>query len=131
MAEISDIMMSVIRKDVIMNQKENLYQTIAENIRKGRKRLCISQAGLAELAEISVDTVKSVEQGRRTMSLDTYLRLVQALETTPFTLMNKEKPEEYMERFLVLVNGRKKNEIEFALYTVEQLLKGQDRYLKG
>ena len=60
-----------------------LYQTIACNIRKRRKQLRYSQAKLAEKADISVDTIKSIESGRRTMNLDTYLKIVEALETTP------------------------------------------------
>lgn len=114
-----------------MSNMENLYVIIAGNIRKERKKLHISQARLAERADISIDTVKSVEKGRRAMSLDTYLRIVQALETTPVALMNNEQPEEYMERFFFLMAGRNKREIEFVLHMVEHLLKGQDCYLKG
>ena len=38
-----------------------LYTTIARNIRKLRKKNYMSQAQLAERAEVSVDTIKSVE----------------------------------------------------------------------
>ena len=76
-----------------MSNEENIYSIIAGNIRRERKRLCLSQARLAERADISIDTIKSVERGKRAMSLDTYLRIVQALETTPLALMNKEQSE--------------------------------------
>lgn len=114
-----------------MSNGEKLYEIIAENIRKERKRLCISQAELAERADLSVDTIKSVENGRRAMSLDTYLSIVQALETTPLALMSREQPEQYIERFAFLMNRCDEREIEFALHMVEQLLKGQDDYLRG
>ena len=55
-----------------MDIRKNLYGTIAGNIKKERKRLSISQVQLAEKADVSVDTIKSVENGRRAMSLDTY-----------------------------------------------------------
>ncbi len=42
----------------------------------------MSQAQLAEKADVSVDTVKSIESGRSSMSLCTFLRIVEALETT-------------------------------------------------
>lgn len=113
-----------------MSNEENLYEIIAGNIKKERKRLCISQAELAERADVSVDTVKSVENGRRAMSLDTYLKMVQALETTPLALMSRVQPRQYIERFVFMMNRRNEREIEFALYMVEQLLKGQDSYLK-
>lgn len=90
----------------------------------------MSQAELAERAELSIDTVKSVEQGRRAMSLDTYLRIVKALETTPVALMNDKQPEKYMERFFFLVAGRSEREIEFVLHMVEHLLEEQDCCLK-
>lgn len=88
-----------------MSNEENIYSIIAGNIRRERKRLCLSQARLAERADISIDTIKSVERGKRAMSLDTYLRIVQALETTPLALMNKEQSEGYIERFFVLVHN--------------------------
>ncbi len=107
-----------------------LYALIAENIRRERKRQRISQAVLAEMADISVDTVRNVESGRKAMNLSTYLRIVQALETTPMALMHEEQRDEYMERFLFLMAGRGESEIEFALHMVEHLLKGRDRYLE-
>lgn len=108
----------------------NLYAIIARNIRNERKKLCISQASLAERADISVDTVKNVESGRRAMSLDTYLRIAQALEVTPIALMHEVQRGEYLERFFSLMAGRDEDEIEFVLHMVEHLLKGRDRYLK-
>lgn len=113
-----------------MSSGENLYEMIADNIRRERKRLSITQTELAERADVSVDTVKSVENGRRAMSLDTYLRIVQALETTPLALMSREQSKQYIERFVFMINRCDEREIEFALHMVEQLLKGQDSYLK-
>ncbi len=117
-------------KIVLCDNLDSLYAVIAGNIKRERKKLCISQAELAERADISIDTVKSVESGRREMSLNTFLRIVQALETTPMTLMNGQQYEEYMERFLFLIAGRDESEIEFVLHVVEHLLMGPDCYLK-
>lgn len=117
------------QKGQSMDNRENLYRMIAGNIRKERERLHITQAELAEKADISVDTVKGIEHGRRSMSLDTYLGIVQALETTPAALMSREQPEKFIERFSFMVGQRSKGEVEFVLHMVEQLLKGQDCYL--
>lgn len=114
-----------------MYNRENLYKMIANNIRRERERLHITQAELAGRADLSVDTVKSIEQGRRLMSLDTYLGIVQALETSPYALMNRGHTEQYIERFSFMVDHRSKNEIEFILHMVEQLLNGRDYYLNG
>lgn len=104
--------------------------TIARNIKNKRKKLHISQAELAERADLSIDTIKGVENGRRAMSLDTYLRIVKALGTTPMALMNNEQPEKYMERFFFLVAGRGEREIEFVLHMVEHLLNERDCFLQ-
>lgn len=112
-----------------MDNRKDLYKMIAGNIRKERERLQITQAELAERADISVDTVRSIEYGRRAMTLDTYLGIVQALETSPYALMSREQSEKYMERFNFMVKQRSEGEIEFVLHMVEQLLKGQDCYL--
>lgn len=113
------------------NQKENLYENIAGNIRKERKRLHISQFQLAEKADVSLDTIKSVESGRRTMSLDTYIRIVRALGASPVSLMYEDKRCNYVERFLFLTVERSNGEVEFVLHMVEELLKGHDSYLRG
>ncbi|MEY8517339.1 hypothetical protein AALC25_10515 [Lachnospiraceae bacterium 29-84] len=64
------------------------------------------------------------------MSLDTYLRIVQALEITPMALMNQiERPEGYMEYFFFLVERCNKSEIEIVLDIVERILKGKGSYL--
>jgi len=52
-----------------MENRGQIYEIIADNIRKERRRLGMTQAELAERADISLDTIKSVENGRRAMSL--------------------------------------------------------------
>ena len=106
------------QKGQSMDNRKNLYRMIAGNIRKERERLHITQAELAEKADISVDTVKGIEHGRRSMSLDTYLGIVQALETTPAALMSRDQPEKYTERFNFMVGQRSKGEVEFVLHMV-------------
>ncbi|MFQ7335752.1 MAG: helix-turn-helix domain-containing protein [Roseburia faecis] len=81
------------KDDGAMGKREHIYEIIAENIRKERRRLGITQAELAERADVSLDTIKSVENGRRAMSLDTYLNIVHALESSPMVLMSQQHPE--------------------------------------
>ena len=87
-----------------MGKREHIYEIIAENIRKERRRLGITQAELAERADVSLDTIKSVENGRRAMSLDTYLNIVHALESSPMVLMSQQHPEKHIERFAFMMN---------------------------
>ena len=118
------------RKGNIGRMEQVLYQTIACNIRERRKQLCYSQAKLAEKAEVSVDTIKSIESGRRTMNLDTYLKIVKALETTPLGLIKDSAPEEWVDRLLFMTANFSSREMNFVLHMVEQLLKGYEDYLK-
>lgn len=80
-----------------MGKREHIYEIIAENIRKERRRLGITQAELAERADVSLDTIKSVENGRRAMSLDTYLNIVHSSQNIwrmkQFYETYKDKPE--------------------------------------
>lgn len=62
-----------------MGNSEHIYEIIAGNIRKERRRLGMTREKLTEMVDISLDTIKSMENGRRAMSLDTYLNIVHAL----------------------------------------------------
>ncbi|NCB93402.1 MAG: XRE family transcriptional regulator [Clostridia bacterium] len=114
-----------------MKTMDNIYEIIADNIRLERKRLGITQAQLAEEADLSIDTIKSVESGRRAMTLDTYLKLVRALDTTPFSfIVDMKDGKHHIEQFMFMTRERSSKEVEFVLHMVEQILKGQDSYLK-
>ncbi len=89
----------------------------------------MSQAQLAEKADVSVDTVKSIESGRRSMSLCTFLRIVEALETTPVDLMTKEQSDKYIDRLLFIMENCDTRQRKFVLYMVERLIKGQELFL--
>ena len=115
--------------DIISCSFQGRYEIIAENIRKERRRLGITQAELAERADVSLDTIKSIENGRRAMSLDTYLNIVHALESSPMVLMSQQHPEKHIERFAFMMNRCDEREIEFALHMIEQILRGQEDYL--
>lgn len=108
------------QKGQAMENRKNLYMVVADNIRRERRRLRLTQMELADRADISVDTVKSIERGRRSMSLDTYLGIVQALETSPSALVNGKEPGKYMERFRYIIDQRSDSEIEFVLHMLEQ-----------
>ena len=82
-----------------MGKGEHIYEIIAENIRKERR------------------------------SLDTYLNIVHALESSPMVLMSQQHPEKHIERFAFMMNRCDEREIEFALHMIEQILRGQEDYL--
>lgn len=81
------------------------------------------------LQRISEKNEEGLENGRRAMSLDTYLNIVHALESSPMVLMSQQHPEKHIERFAFMMNRCDEREIEFALHMIEQILRGQEDYL--
>lgn len=53
---------------------------IANNVRLYRKQRNLTQLELAEKADLSVDSIKRVERGIRTMSLENFMRIADALD---------------------------------------------------
>ena len=70
--------------------KDNEY-VIADNVRFYRKKANLTQAELAERAELSLDSIKRVEAGKRTMSLENFLRLSDALGIPLTFLLYRQK----------------------------------------
>ena len=117
------------RGDLPMGQEYLPGDTPQQRLQDLMKEYKITQAELAERADVSLDTIKSVENGRRAMSLDTYLNIVHALESSPMVLMSQQHPEKHIERFAFMMNRCDEREIEFALHMIEQILRGQEDYL--
>ena len=68
-------------------KSEQLRVFLSANIKARRKALSISQEKLAELADVSIQTIKGIE-GRRTWVSDTMLeKLAQALGVSAFQLL--------------------------------------------
>lgn len=55
------------------------YTRLGERIRQERKKLNLTQAGLAEYIDISNTYMGAIERGERSLTLDTLVRLVNRL----------------------------------------------------
>ena len=85
---------------------------IADNVRLCRKQRNLTQLELAERADLSVDSIKRIESGISSMSLDDFLRL---LDTPPSFLLYEQVdkiPE--VERIQCILKGR--SECQFVTY---------------
>lgn len=51
---------------------KDIKYIIADNVKLYRKRKNLTQLDLAERSELSLDSIKRVERGQRTMSLDNF-----------------------------------------------------------
>ncbi len=73
-----------------------IKHTIATNLRERREFLRMTQAKLAEQAQVSVELVSRIERGRCLPSVPTLVAFSRALETTPDRLLGlqpKDTPE--------------------------------------
>ncbi len=76
-------------------EEEKLLINISTNLRNTRNATKMSQEELAELADISVDTISNIERRKFLPSLLTLVKLCNALNVTPNdilrdTLYNKD-----------------------------------------
>jgi len=63
----------------IRRKSQTARLRLASNMRAARKRLSISQEGLAEMAELHRTYVGGIERGERNVSIDNIERLATAL----------------------------------------------------
>ena len=59
------------------------YRKIGENLAKRRKELKLKQYEVCERADINYKYLSNIETARSIPSLEVFIRLCQALETTP------------------------------------------------
>ena len=67
--------------------KEQLQRIIGNNIKLTRNNQGYTQEGLAERAEISVEHIKQVERGQKMLSVESLLRVAEALQVSVDSLV--------------------------------------------
>lgn len=109
--------------------REQKY-VIAENIKKYRKKIGVTQMELAEKADLSIETIKCIETSKRTMSLDSFLRISHVLKVSPVILISEEiETIPYIERFELLIGDKSVQEIEYLLDILEHMAISMGKYL--
>lgn len=66
------------------------YPALGQSIRMYRKKLRLTQEQLAEQAGVSASFLGHIERGSRIASMETFVRLCQALKVTPNDLLLAE-----------------------------------------
>lgn len=66
----------------------NYFKELAKNMRIERARLNISQLKLAEMADVSLDTINMIERGVGNPKLCTVISIAKALNVDLNTLIN-------------------------------------------
>ena len=98
---------------------------IGERIRKRRQELRWSQEKLAEMADISLNTVSRVEGGQSDMSIEIFRRLAQALGLSASELLGDMKDSERegrTQRLLYRVQHLEQKDREVVFRTLDALI---------
>ena len=74
---------------------QELRQTLSLNIKRQRKLLSLTQEKLAELSELSAQTINDIEGCRTWVSDKTLVKISEVLQTTPSNLL---LPQETMDK---------------------------------
>jgi len=109
---------------------KDIKYIIADNVKIYRKKQNLTQFELAEKAELSVDSIKRIEQGSRSMSLENFMRIADAL-AVPLSYFMYEDLNQIptTERILDVLNNRSGKQQEYLLHMLEELSFGLDRLL--
>lgn len=109
---------------------KDIRYIIADNVKLYRKKENLTQAELAERAELSLDSIKRIEGGKRTMSLENFLRLSDALHVPlSFFLYDQADIMPEAERIHCILEGKSESQKEFLLHMLQEMAEGMDRLL--
>ena len=109
---------------------ENIRYIIADNVRLYRKQRNLTQLELAERAELSVDSIKRVERGSKTMSLENFMRIADALDVPVYYLLYESLNKIPMtERIQNVLNDKSEKQQEYLVHIFEELAYGLDKLM--
>ena len=103
---------------------QGLMET-GERIRKRRQTLRWSQEKLAEMADVSLNTVSRIEGGQSDMSIEVFRRLAQALGTSASELVGDMEVMEgdgHIQRMSARVRRLQQKDREVVFRTVDALV---------
>lgn len=67
------------------------YGSVGQRIKKYRREQGLTQQTLAEMCDLSVNFISTVECGKKMPSLDTFLKIAKALEVSADMLLEDER----------------------------------------
>lgn len=109
---------------------KDIKYIIADNVKLYRKKKNLTQFELAEKAELSVDSIKRIEHGSRTMSLENFMRIADAL-AVPLSYLMYENLNQIpiTERILNILNNKNGKQQEYLVHILEEMSVGLDKLL--
>lgn len=109
---------------------KDIKYIIADNVKLYRKRQNLTQFELAEKAELSVDSIKRIEHGSRTMSLENFIRIADALDVPLSYLMYENLNQiPITERIMNILDNKSGKQQDYLLHMLEEMSFSLDRLL--
>ncbi len=109
---------------------KDIKYIIADNVKLYQKKQNLTQFELAEKAELSVDSIKRIEHGSRTISLENFMRIVDALAVSLSYLLYENLNEiPITERILNILNSKSVNQQEYLVHMLEEMSLGLDKLI--
>lgn len=111
---------------------KDIRLTIVDNVKIFRKRNNLTQMDLAEKADISIDTIKRIENARTGISLENTIRITNVLDI-PLSYLAYENSSDIkdkdIEEMIYIMNGRTDKEKAYLLHMLKQMIIGMDRII--
>ena len=112
-----------------MKMKDIKY-IIADNMRLYRKQRNFTQLELAERADISIDSIKRVERGSRTISLENFMRIADALDVpVSYLLYESLNKISITDRIQSVINNKNEKQQEYLVHILKELADGLDELM--
>lgn len=109
---------------------KDIKYIIADNIKLYRKKENLTQMELAERADLSLDSIKRLERGLRTMSLENFLRVSDALHVPlSYLLYEKREDASESEQIKEILYGRSLKQRKYLLHMLCEMAKELDKLL--
>ena len=97
-------------------------ERVGAQVRDARSSMAMTQTALADVTGLDESAIRAIETGRRGVSIETLLKLADALEVLPSMLLGEDPPEGKATRAVTrLVQGLRADDQQLALRLVRQL----------
>ncbi len=108
---------------------KDIKYIIADNVRIYRKKGNLTQSNLAELAELSLETIKRIEGGKITLSLENFIRISKALKVPITYLLYDPLDMPDTERMLCIISRKDEKQKAYLFHMLQEMAEGMDKLL--
>lgn len=94
----------------MFQERTSLIQILGKNVRTERRKANLTMEKLAELSDVSLQTIKDIEHAKRACQVDTLVAIASALHLSPDYLLGFTK--------FNIENSQNKTDFEFLYHSL-------------